>query len=109
MFWGYETATVMSGFGPRVRIKQEGAVNRPLGQHIKDVTRIAGVDRHVIHGCATYLAQQHRHTVDVRLAPDDPDTGVLGCLMDHMFATAKADFKPHRLAREQALQIQRIA
>ena len=38
MFGGHETATMMPGFWPRIRIKQEGAVNRPLRQHVKDIT-----------------------------------------------------------------------
>src|SRR6056297_1234890 len=98
-----EPAPVMPFLGPGIGIEQEGTRHRGLRKDIKHVPYVTGIYTNIVASFLADLAQQHRHAVDVGLAPDKAGVAVLHGLMHHVLAPAKTDFKPKWSTPEKRL------
>ena len=67
------------------------------------------MDREVLHPCPPDFSKQHRDTVDVGLASDDPHIRVAFRLMYQMLPTAEADLQPNGPFAEQRVEVERGA
>ena len=100
----HEAALVMAGLGPRIGEQHEGAASERSGS-AAITSRASSVNSRMLPTPrALDMRQALGDAVEVGLAADQADIGMLLGLPDQMLARAEADLQPHAIGRQAAAE-----